>query len=69
MKAWLRDATYISCIAASNELTINQRRRAGKQDAWSADAADPVEIVPLSGPEQVGSALRRMLAIRLPPAR
>ena len=69
MKGWLPGATHVSCSAANNELTINPSRHAGKQDTWSGNAADPVETVALSDPRQVGSALRRMLAIRLPPAR
>jgi len=69
MRGWLPDATCVSCSAANNELTIHPQRHAGKQDAWLGHAADPVETVSLSDPRQVGSALRRMLAIRLPPAR
>jgi len=69
MEGWLPEATYVSCSATDNELTINPWWHAGKQDAWSGDAADPVETVALSDPRQVGSSLRRMLAIRLPPVR
>jgi hypothetical protein len=69
MKGWLPEATYVSCSAANNELTIHPWPHASKQDTWSGAAADPVEAVALSDPRQVGSALRRMLAIRLPPVR
>jgi CDI immunity protein len=67
MKDWLPEATSVSVSATGNELTIKPWRHAGKQDSWTGDAADPVETVPLSDPQQVGSALHRMLAIRLPP--
>ena len=69
LKDWLPEATHVTGSATNNQITIHSWRRAGKQDAWSGDAADPVETVALSDPRQVGSALRRMLAIRLPPVR
>src|SRR5882757_2679203 len=70
VKNWLGpDTSFVGVSATDSEVTVWPMRRYGKRDGWVADRSDPAETVARSDPEAVGAALRRMLALRLPPAR
>ena len=66
-KDWLTGSTYVSIVATGGNITATPCRRDGERDAWSAQKDDPVVTAPLSGPAEVGAALRSMLALQLPP--
>lgn len=68
-KDWLAGSTYVSVVAAGGSMTAAAWRRYGKQDTWSGRKDDPVGTASLADPAKVGSTVRRMLALRLPPIR
>ncbi len=68
-KDWLARATYVSVEDTGGNVTVTPWRRDGKQDAWSGQRGDPVSAVSLSDHAEVGAAVRRLLALQLPPIR
>lgn len=70
VKDWLvPDTSFVAVSATDSEVTVSPMRRYGKRDSWAGHRSDPTETVARSDTEAVGAALRRMLALRMPPAR
>jgi hypothetical protein len=65
--AWLDDCKGVHGSARGNEVTFTPWRRQGKREAWTGNGASKTASGQLSDPQDVGAALRQMLALELTP--
>jgi len=65
--AWLDGCKLVHGSARGDEVTFTPCRRQGKREAWTGSGVYKEASGQLSDPEEVGAALRQMLALDLTP--
>jgi len=65
--AWLDGCKRVHGSARGDEVTFTPWRRQGKREAWTGNGVYKEASGQLSDPQEVGAALRHMLAFELTP--